>query len=179
MDGYIGEIRMFAGNFAPRNWVFCDGSLLSISNYQELFSILGTTYGGDGRTTFGLPDLRGRVAMGNGSGPGLTNHQLGERSGQETVTLSENQIPSHTHVATATVNADSNPGSSTSPGNSVWAAHTEDITAYGTTQNATMAAGAVSVSNAAAGGGGDHTNLQPYLVVNYIICLVGIYPQRN
>ncbi len=178
-DGFIGEIKMFGGNFAPRNWAFCDGQLLSINNNQALFSILGTTYGGDGRTTFGLPDLRGRVAMHAGQGPGLSNHPLGQKAGAETVTLTENQIPSHTHVATTTVNADSNAGASTTPVGNVWALHTEDITAYGSTQNATMAADAVAVSNANSGGGQDHTNLQPYQVVNYIICIEGVFPSRN
>ena len=101
-DPFIAEIIMFGGNFAPRGWAFCDGQLLSISSNSALFSILGTTYGGDGRTTFGLPDLRGRVAMHPGSGPGLTQRRLGEKSGMETVTLTTNQIPSHNHTATAT-----------------------------------------------------------------------------
>ncbi len=102
MDGTIGEIRGFGGNFPPRSWAFCNGQLLSIAQNQALFSILGTTYGGDGRTTFALPDLRGRVPISEGTGPGLSPHRLGSRSGTETVTLNTLQIPSHTHLATAT-----------------------------------------------------------------------------
>src|SRR5215213_8842465 len=103
MEGTIGEIRMFAGTFAPRNWAFCAGQLMSISQNTALFSILGTTYGGNGQTTFALPDLRSRVPVGSGQGPGLSNISLGEVSGTETVTLLTTQMPAHTHTATATV----------------------------------------------------------------------------
>ncbi len=179
MEGMIGEIKMFAGNFSPRSWAFCEGQLLSINSNQALFSILGTTYGGDGRTTFGLPDLRGRSPIGPGTGPGLTSYSPGQRVGAESVILGEGQIPAHTHVATATVNADSNAGSSTSPDNAVWASHTEDINSFGTTQNTTMATGAVTVTNAPAGGGQAHENRPPQLVIHYIICLEGAFPSRN
>jgi len=179
MEGMIGEIRIFAGNFSPRSWAFCEGQLLPISSNSALFSILGTTYGGDGRTTLGLPDLRGRSPIGPGSGPGLATHRLGAKVGVEKVRLNEDEIPTHTHTATATVNADSNAGSSTSPDNTVWANHTEDINSFGTTQNTTMATGAVTVTNAPAGGGQAHENRSPQLALNYIICLEGTYPSRS
>ena len=102
MDPMLASIMIFAGNFAPRGWAFCDGQLLAISANSALFSLLGTTYGGDGRTTFGLPDLRGRAAIGPRHGPGLSNYALGQRGGVETVTLNITQIPSHTHLATVT-----------------------------------------------------------------------------
>src|SRR4051812_1587744 len=102
-EPYIGEIMMFAGNFAPRGWALCDGSLLSISQNTALFSILGTTFGGNGQTTFGLPDLRGRLPMHPGQGPGRTGRTLGESGGAETVTLNTTQMPAHTHTASATV----------------------------------------------------------------------------
>ncbi len=103
MEGTIGEIRLFAGNFAPRTWAFCNGQLLPIAQYQALFSILGTIYGGDGRTTFALPDLRGCVPIHPGNGPGLSDRRLGQRGGAETVALNQLNLPSHTHAATATV----------------------------------------------------------------------------
>src|SRR3954471_16909667 len=102
MDGTIGEIRLFAGNFAPRNWAFCNGQLMPIAQNTALFSILGTTFGGNGQTTFGLPDFRGRVSVGTGQGTGLTNHDLGEQSGTENVTLSTAQMPAHTHTIAVT-----------------------------------------------------------------------------
>ena len=123
MEGTIGEIRGFGGNFAPRAWAFCNGQLLSIAQNQALFSILGTTYGGDGRTTFGLPDLRGRMPIGAGTGPGLSTRKLGARSGTDTVTLTRNQIPSHTHTVTnslsgvAQLAVTSEDGDSNSPDN--------------------------------------------------------------
>jgi len=179
MEGFIGEVKMFAGNFSPKNWAFCEGQLLPISQNQSLFSLLGTIYGGDGRSSFGLPDLRGRNPIGPGQGPGLSNYNLGARPGVETVTLKETQVPAHTYTATVTVNADSDAGNSTSPSGTVWANHTEEIHAYGNTQNTTMAANAVAVSNANAGGGEAHENRPPQLAIYYIICLEGIYPSRN
>ncbi len=179
MESMIGEIKIFAGNFSPRSWAFCEGQLLPISSNTALFSILGTAYGGDGITTFALPDLRGRSPIGPGAGPGLTNYSQGQKVGVEKVTLTENQMPSHTHAATATVNADSNAGSSTSPDNAVWANHAEDVNAFGATQNTTMAADAVAVANAPSGGGQAHENRPPQLAMHYIICLEGIYPARS
>ena len=175
----IAEVRMFGGNFAPRSWALCDGQLLAISSNSALFSLLGTTYGGDGRTTFGLPDLRGRAAMHPGSGPGLTPRSLGEKGGQENVTLTVNQIPSHSH----TVNCLNSPGDQTTPNGHFSAGSvltggrgsaSVDML-YSTTANTIMATNALSNT----GGSQQHTNIQPFVCVNYIIALYGVYPSRN
>ena len=167
-DPFIGEIIMFGGNFAPRSWAFCDGQLLAISSYSALFSILGTTYGGDGRTTFALPELRGRVAMHPGSGPGLSTRRLGEKSGAENVTLNTTQIPSHNH-SLGVKDDDADQGS---PVNNALA----NANIYsGAAPDAVMNSGAVHNT----GGGQQHTNIQPFLCVNYIIALQGTYPSRN
>jgi microcystin-dependent protein len=173
-DSFIGEVQMFAGNFAPRNWALCEGQLLPISQNTALFSIIGTTYGGDGRTTFALPDLRGRVVMHNGSGPGLSSYNLGQHGGAESVTLNQNQIPSHTH--TDEVKGASPVGrgqSSNTPEGTYWA----EGASYATSLNTSMAANAVQIANT--GGGQSHENRAPYMAVNYIICLNGVFPSRN
>jgi microcystin-dependent protein len=172
MDGVIGVIWMFGGNFAPRAWALCQGQLLAVSSNTALFSILGTTYGGDGRTTFGLPDLRGRVAMGAGNGPGLTPSRIGQKGGVETVVLNTNQIPSHSH-ATA-VNVSNAPGEESTVSGQVIANHAG---AFNEDSVAGQTLG--GVTSAAAGGNQAHTNVQPYAVVNYVICLQGIYPSRS
>lgn len=172
MDGVIGTIWMFGGNFAPRNWAFCQGQLLSISSNTSLFSILGTTYGGDGRSTFGLPDFRGRVAMGAGNGPGLTPNRIGQKGGAETVGLNANQMPSHSH-ATA-VNVSNAPGEESTVSGQVIANHASAFN-----ENPVSGQTLGGVTSAAAGGSQAHTNLQPYTVVNYVICLNGIYPSRS
>ena len=173
-EPFVGEVRMFAGNFAPRGWAFCDGQLMSISSNTALFSLLGTTYGGDGRTTFGVPDLRGRAVLHEGTGPGLSNKRLGERSGQETVTLTTNNLPSHSH--TAVINADNSVATSDEPGNALPARNAAATPQYGVNANTTLNSAAVSVGNT--GGGQAINNMQPYNTVNYIIALVGIYPSR-
>lgn len=170
MEPFLGQIIMFAGNFAPRGWALCDGQLLPIAQNTALFSILGTTYGGDGRTTFGLPELRGRVAMHAGSGPGLTTRRLGEKSGVEQVTLNIGQIPSHNHnvsvgVSTAT-------GEESDP-TTILSSHAGAFNEDPSGANL----GGVNQSNA--GGNQPHTNVQPYQCVNYIIALQGIFPSRN
>ncbi len=172
MEGVLAVIWMFGGNFAPRNWAFCDGQLLPISQNQALFSLLGTIYGGDGRTTFALPELRGRVPMHAGSGPGLTPRPLGQRGGVENVTLTTNQIPSHTHPTQVQVNntdgeEDTVSGKilSNNPG-----AYNEDPVA------GQLLGG---VNGGAAGGNQSHTNIQPFTVVNFVICLQGIFPTRS
>ncbi|MEM7185975.1 MAG: tail fiber protein [Bacteroidota bacterium] len=172
MDGVLAVIWMFGGNFAPRNWAFCDGQLLPIAQNQALFSLLGTIYGGDGRTTFALPEMRGRVPMHAGNGPGLTNRPLGQRGGQEDVTLTTAQIPSHIHPVSVLVNntdgeEDTVSGKylSNNPG-----AYNEDPV-----PNQTLA----GVTGGAAGGGQSHNNIQPYTVVNFVICLQGLFPSRN
>jgi len=160
---YVGEIRMFAGNFAPAGWMLCYGQLLPISEYETLFQLIGTTYGGDGQSTFGLPDLRGRVPLHQGGGL-----VLAQSGGQETVTLTVTQIPSHTHAATATTGT----GNSDSPaGASSWAAVAAPLYSTAST-NAQMNASALLAS----GGSQPHDNMSPYLTVNYIISLFGIFP---
>ncbi len=172
-DPFIAEIRIFAGNFAPRSWAFCDGQLLPISQNTALFSLIGTTYGGDGRTTTGLPNLKGRAPMHPGTGPGLTQRRLGERSGSETATLTSNQLPSHNHGLGATVS----PASTFSPGvnsvlaRSIGAAAFDDTNTNNALLN-TATLPSVGASQA-------HNNLQPFLTLNYIIALVGSYPSRS
>jgi len=175
-EPFIAEIIMFGGNFAPRNWAFCDGQLLAISQNTALFSLLGTTYGGDGRTTFALPDLRGRVAMHAGSGPGLTTRRLGEKSGVESVTLNAAQMPSHSH--TATVKGTNARGNSETPEGNTWASRSRDNDYSDiAVPDVTMKANTVTVSTS--GGSQAHENMPPYLAVNYIIALQGLYPSRN
>lgn len=166
---FLGEIQMFGFNFAPRGWAFCDGQLLSIAQNTALFALLGTTYGGNGQTTFGLPDLRGRVPLHRGQGPGLTNRTLGELSGSENVTLLTTQMPAHNHLL-ACNSDDPNAGS---PAGKFPASSTSPI--YASTSNSNMAPTAVSL----AGGNQPHPNMQPYLTVNFCIALEGIFPSRN
>ncbi|MDO6596380.1 tail fiber protein [Oceanihabitans sp. 2_MG-2023] len=173
-DPYLGQISMFAGNFAPRGWAFCDGTLLPINSNQALFSLLGTIYGGDGRTTFALPDLRGRAPIHAGQGPGLSNYSLGQGGGVEQVYLTTNQLPSHSH--TTQVNATSPIGrgqNSDDPTNNFWA----EGGSYAPTSNTTMSTNAVIV--VPTGGSQGHENRQPYTTINYIIALQGTYPSRN
>lgn len=174
-DPFLGEIRMFGGNFAPRGWAFCDGQLLQISSNSALFSLLGTTYGGDGRTTFALPDLRGRAPIHAGTGAGLTNKRLGQRGGTETVTLTINQMPSHNH--SAVVRTDSTVASSDKPQEMFPARNAGATPQYGPNTNSTLNTGAVSVGNT--GGSQSHPNMQPYITIHYIIALQGTFPSRN
>ncbi len=173
-EPFLAEIRIFAGNFAPRGWAFCDGQLLPIAQNTALFSLIGTTYGGDGRTTTALPNLQGRAPMHPGRGPGLTARRLGEKVGAETVTLSEAQIPSHSHTArgTTTLSDTGVPSNTTSLGRSV------PGQAYHTDASANLVDMA-SQTLSTTGGGQAHTNLQPFLVLNFIIALVGLYPSRG
>jgi microcystin-dependent protein len=176
-EPFIGQIIMFGGNFAIRGYALCNGQLLSIAQNTALFSLLGTTFGGDGRTTFGLPDLRGRVPVHMGQGPGLTNYSLGQSAGAEQVTLTVNQIPAHTHTATA--NAVNGPGNSNVAAGNAWAKDlgTQSATYSNAAPTTPMRTGAVTV--AAAGGNQPHSNLQPYLCINFLIALEGIYPSRD
>lgn len=167
-DPFVGEIRMFAGNFAPRGWSLCDGQLIAINQNTALFSLLGTIYGGDGRTTFGLPDMRGRVPVHQGSGPGLSPQRLGSRFGAEQVALTTAQLPAHNHPVAASPAAASSP----SPQSNVPAVAEENIYASGPPQ-------AMANAIAAAGGSQAHANLAPTTCVNYIIALFGSYPSRN
>lgn len=173
-DPFLAEIRIFAGNFAPRGWALCNGQLLPISQNTALFSLLGTTYGGDGRSVFALPNLQGATPMQQGQGPGLSQRYLGESGGSETVTLLSSEMPGHTHTpAAATAN-----GNSASPANAVWAPAT-----FGRVQNInySSAAGNISMHPQAIGVTGNnlpHNNLPPYLTLCFIIALQGIFPQR-
>lgn len=168
MDPLIGQIILFAGNFAPRGWAFCNGQLLSIAQNTALFSLLGTTYGGDGRTTFALPDLRGRVPMHAGNGPGLSYRNLGETGGTETNTLTVNQMPSHSHGLRAATE-----GFTDEPTNNFIA--NGGINGFAGVSDTAMSPQAVQP----AGGGQPVNNVQPFTVVNYIIALTGIYPSRQ
>jgi microcystin-dependent protein len=160
---YVGEIRMFAGNFAPAGWMFCEGQLLPISENETLFQLIGTTYGGDGESTFALPDLRGRLPLHLGNG-----FQLAQTGGAEEVTLTTQQISAHTHALMASTA----PGTQNAPSNNVTAS-SPSVTLYtGDVTDSNMAAGAVSGT----GGSQPHTNFQPYLCVDFIISLFGIFP---
>ncbi len=169
-EPFVGEIRMFAGNFAPRGWAFCDGQLLAVSQNDALFSLLGTIYGGDGRTTFGLPDLRGRLPIHAGHGPGLTERRLGAKGGAENVTLTVNQMPTHEHrfQAAATTASSRDPVGNV-PAEATFDAYSEDLSPFPLSNQA--------ISNV--GGSRSHTNLMPFLCVHFIIALVGIYPSRH
>lgn len=164
---------MFAGTFAPRGHALCDGQLLQVSQNDTLFSLFGTFYGGDGRTTFGLPDLRGRLPVHVGAGPGLSARQIGQKGGAEQVTLTANQLPAHTHA----LPADTRAAADGSPDGAVPAQST--VAAYLSSPPAAsiqpLAAG--SITNV--GGGQSHDNLMPYQCINFIVALIGIYPSRN
>ena len=170
-EPFVGEIRMFAGNFAPRGWAFCDGQLLSVAQNDALFSLLGTIYGGDGRTTFGLPDVRGRIPIHAGSGPGLSPRRLGSKAGAENVTLIVNQLPSHTH----TMQASSDNADDSLPQGDVLATATGGDLYVSENPDLNMNSAAIT----GVGGSRSHTNLQPFLCIHFIIALVGIYPSRN
>ncbi len=169
-EPFLGEIRMFGGDYAPVGWALCDGRLLSISEYDTLFSLIGTTYGGDGQTTFALPDLRGRIPLHQGKNPSTgTTYLIGEKNGVESVTLTVPQLPAHTH----TVHASSQPGTQNSPANAVWAKNAQ---LYSTSApDGLMNASSLS----SVGGNQPHSNLMPFTVINFIIALDGIYPQQN
>jgi microcystin-dependent protein len=192
MDTFLSTILIWPPNFAPTGWALCAGQLLSISQNTALFSLLGTFYGGNGQTTFGLPDLQGRIPVGAGQGTGLSPYTLGQVGGAESITLTTGNLASHTHTATpsglsAKVPAVTSVGTTNQPSPSVTLAAPVDagrnsINIYSTAApNQTIASGSVagSVSIAPTGGGQPHENRQPYLSVNYIIALVGIYPSRN
>ncbi|MEI2739134.1 MAG: tail fiber protein [Chitinophagaceae bacterium] len=181
MEGTIAEIRMFAGNFAPRNWAFCASQIMSIAQNTALFSLLGTTYGGNGQTTFGLPDFRGRVAVGTGTGPGLPNVNLGEMAGTPTVTLITNNMPAHNHPITGSVNLQINndtAGLSDDATNKRFAA-TGNIFTAATDDLVAMAPAQSSLTVGVNGGSQPFSIMPPYLGMNYIICLFGIFPSRN
>lgn len=172
-EPFVGEIKMFAGNFAPQGWALCDGQLLAVNQNDALFSLLGTIYGGDGRTTFGLPDMRGRIPIHAGSGPGLTPRTIGAKFGTENETVTANQLPSHTHTLQANTQAgaqgdaaDGTPSQST-------------VGVYLQSPNPASIRQLKAASISEVGGGGQHNNVMPYLCINFIIALFGIYPSRT
>lgn len=169
-ESYLGEIMLWGGTFAPRGWAFCNGQLLPINQNTALFSILGTTYGGDGFTNFALPDLRGRVPIHFGQGPGLSSRTLGSKGGEESHTLLLTELPSHTHVARGS----SATGTSAVPTGMFPARSAAHVPQYGSTVDTSLAPAAI----ASAGGSQPHFNLQPYLTLNYVICLAGVFPSQ-
>jgi microcystin-dependent protein len=180
MDEYIGIVKLFAGNFAPRGWMFCQGQLLSIAQYSALFAILGTTYGGNGQTTFALPDLRSRVPVGAGNGPGLPPVESGQMAGAASVTMTTAQLPMHTHAQMVSVQYGTG-----SPNNTQVLAIPQGTTADGA--NVTIeafgpAGNVIPLSPASIGPTGNNQPLNtmpPYLGMNYIICLDGVFPPRD
>jgi microcystin-dependent protein len=166
-DPFVAEVRIFPYNFAPRGWAFCNGQLLPIAQNTPLFSLVGTTYGGNGQTTFGLPDLRGRTPLGVGQGPGLSDYDLGQPGGAESITLTARQLPNHTHSLTASSDA----AAASTPGPGVLLA-TANTPIYAPAQNLVpMAAVGASAQ--------PHANRQPFAVVNFCIALQGIFPTRD
>jgi microcystin-dependent protein len=172
-DPFVAEIRIFPFNFAPKGWAFCDGQLLPLSQNTALFSLLGTTYGGNGKSNFALPDLQGRGPMHPGQGPGLSLHDLGETGGSETVSLLESEIPSHNHA----LRGSNSVGDVTSPGGATMA-RPGNVMIYQQTTNANLVSLAPQTL-APAGGDQPHNNLQPYLTLNFCIALQGVFPPRS
>lgn len=168
---FLGEIRMAGFNFAPIGWAYCRGQLLSIAQNDALYALIGTTYGGDGITTFGMPDLQGRVPINQGQGPGLSNYVMGQSAGTESVTLVTGQIPFHSHPVVAS----STGARSASPGGNLLGSGEADIYTHDGANTVPLAAGVI----AASGGNQPHENMQPYLCINFIIALAGIFPSRN
>lgn len=166
---YVGEIRIFAGNFAPVGWSFCNGSLLSISENDVLFNLIGTTYGGDGQSTFALPNLQGRVPIHQGTSPTGSTYVMGQMAGSETVTLATSQLPAHSHTVAA-----ANTGGSDSPAGKIFGAST--VSAYSQAPpNATMNPASTGIT----GGNQSHDNMLPFLAINFIISFFGIYPSQG
>ncbi|HEU4834974.1 MAG TPA: tail fiber protein [Pyrinomonadaceae bacterium] len=175
MDPFVAEIRIFPFNFAPKGWAFCDGQLLPLSQNTALFSLLGTTYGGDGKSTFALPDLQGSAAMHPGQGPGLSLHDLGEIGGSETVSLLVSEIPVHAHAVGRALN---DAGNSISPVNSVWAQAAAGRGGAALYIDGSPTGTVNPNSLTVTGGGLPHNNMQPYLTLNFCIALQGVFPAR-
>ncbi|KXI30491.1 phage tail protein [Paraglaciecola hydrolytica] len=191
-EPFLGQIQMVGFGFAPRGWAICDGQLLSIAQNTALFSLLGTTYGGNGQTTFALPDLRGRVAIQPGNGPGLSSYSWGQRGGVEHVTLTANQMPSHTHAATSTVSSisatlhgtDAAGDSATPSANSlasksrtnIYSSNAPDVDLHADSISVEATVGTTLTNT---GGSQSHENRMPYLAIYHVIALQGIYPSRN
>ena len=173
---YVGEIRMFAGNFAPNGWAFCDGQTLQIADNEVLFTIIGTTYGGDGQMTFALPDLRGRAPIHQSNG-----HGLGQQGGTEQETLTVSQIPAHTHVATLSLPVYNGVGNADTPIGNVPAVNVSRANEFNTTSNGSMGTVDYTANSATTpvGSSQGHDNMKPYVVINYIIAVQGLYPSSN
>jgi len=172
-DPFIGEIKMFAGNFAPRSWALCDGQLVAVTQNEALFSLLGTIYGGDGRTTFGLPDMRGRIPLHQGQGPGLSNRRIGEKFGTENETLTTQQLPAHNHQ----FQASTNPADSGYPAANVVADTDTTLTYRKSIFDPDTPFPANTISNS--GSSQPHSNIMPFQCINFIIALFGVYPSRS
>jgi microcystin-dependent protein len=179
MEGTIAEIRLFAGNFAPRNWAFCSGQIMAISQNTALFSLLGTTYGGNGQTTFALPDLRGRVPVGTGQGPGLSNISLGQVAGEPTHTLIVTEMPAHNHQVALGAYADGTANTANPSGHVLSTGQVPGGSLVNMYSDQAPTASLSPTQSSITGGSQPHNNMQPYLGMNYIICLFGIFPSRN
>lgn len=181
MTGTLAEIRMFAGNFAPRGWMQCQGQLLSIAQWTAVFALVGTTYGGNGQTTFGVPDFRGRTALGTGQGPGLPNVDLGQMAGVPTTTLLVNNLPQHNHVITGSVTeqANNDNGALSSDPTGRRLAATGKIFTSNIKDLVNMADDVVSLTAGPAGGSQPFSSMSPYLGIQYIFCVEGIFPSRD
>ncbi|WP_342330300.1 tail fiber protein [Pedobacter sp. FW305-3-2-15-E-R2A2] len=187
MEEFIGVVKIFAGNYPPRGWQFCNGQILAIAPNTALFSLLGTTYGGNGSTTFALPDLRGRAPIGWGQGPGLSNYVIGESSGSENTSILINNMPAHNHVATSTLtlNASNTAATVSTPvaGNALGAGkdvNTDPVSMYTTAApNVPLTGGSVATTVGISGGSVPISILQPTLAISYIICFQGLFPSRN
>jgi microcystin-dependent protein len=167
---FLGEIKMFGGTFAPQGYMFCNGQLLPISQYDAVFALVGTTYGGDGQVTFGVPDLRGRAPVHQGTGPGLSTYQIGQTFGVENVTLNATQMPQHSHVVAA-----SSATGSVGPAGAFWAQATGTQPYSSAANNAAMNTASVASS----GGNQPHNNMMPFLAISFIFAVEGIFPSRN
>jgi len=181
VEPYLGNVTVFAGNFAPRSWMFCQGQLLAIAEYDALFALLGTTYGGDGQTTFALPDLRSRIAIHQGQGAGLSNYTLGEMAGHENVTLLSTQMPGHTHaLLTMTVKQSASTATATGIDNPQNAFPAAGPTVYANVSDGSVMGSYTSVSSSPLAGSNQPISIvQPYLAMNFIIAVEGIFPSRN
>ncbi len=167
---FIGSIMMAGFNYAPQGWLFCNGQLILISEYDTLFTLIGTTFGGDGQNTFGLPDLRGRIPIHQGQGPGLSNYFIGQSAGVENVTLTVNQIPAHNHSILASTSS----GSLGSPAGDYIAVNADGIASYASSSDGNLNIGSIQ----AQGGNQPHNNIQPCLAINFSIAMFGIYPSQ-
>ncbi len=180
MDGVIGYTTLFAGSFAPKNWAFCQGQLIAISQNTALFSILGTQFGGDGRVTFGLPNLQGRAVIGAGQGPGLSQYIIGETGGLEATTMTTSEMPGHSHTIQATITPSAATTVSTnSPANAVYGTGTETLYIGSLTTPVFMQEYQSNVTMGLAGSNGALLTMQPVLGLNYVICMYGLFPVRN